>query len=183
MHPEPSDFQRLLRRTFVGMRLLVFVVVALASAVTASAASMKTIRAHGVRLTVPPGWHRVAPAGDGPVTDPRTLLVVGTAGARPKPTQCEIAAYRVPARGALVVLVGWKTATSGGGHTEPGRWPLAKLTSVKRPSFECFAGRGAAASLVLRGEAYQVNVMVGNATSAQDVAEALTVARSFRLAQ
>jgi hypothetical protein len=56
------------------------------------------------------------------------------------------------------------------------------MTSVRRPSFECFAGRGAAASLALGGKAYQVNVMVGGATSAQHVAEALAVGRSFRLA-
>jgi hypothetical protein len=165
------------------MRLLVSVVVVLAFTMVASAASTKTIRAQGVELTVAPGWHRVASAGDGPVTDPRTLLVVGTFGARAKPTQCQIAAYRVPAHGAVVVVVGWKTATSGGGATKPGRWPLVKLTSVRRPSFECFAGRGAAASLVLGGRAYQVNVMVGEGISARGIAEALTVARSFRLTQ
>jgi len=164
------------------MRMLVSVVVVLAFSVIASAASTKTIRANGVGLTVPAGWHRVPSAGDGPVTDPRTLLVVETAGVRPKATQCQIAAYRVPSHGAVVVVVGWKTATSGGGRTKPGRWPLGTLSSVRRPSFECFAGRGAAASLVLGGEAYQVNVMVGNAISPRDIAEALTVARSFRLA-
>jgi hypothetical protein len=150
--------------------------------VIASAASTKTIRSNGVELTVPAGWRPVPSAGDGPVTDPRTLLVVGTAGVRPRTTQCQIAEYRVPAHGAVIVVVGWKTATSGGGRTKPGRWPLAKLTSVRRPSFECFPRRGAAASLVLGGKAYQVNVMVGNETSARDTAEALTVARSFRLA-
>jgi hypothetical protein len=55
------------------------------------------------------------------------------------------------------------------------------LTSVKRRSFECFAGRGAAVSLALGGRAYQVNVMVGNSTSAQHIAQALAVGRSFRL--
>ena len=144
--------------------------------------SSGTVSARGVALTVPAGWHRVAAAGDGPVTDPRTLLVVGTAGIAPKSSQCQIAAYRVPARGAVVVIVGWKSATSGGGRMKPGRWPLKRLTSVRRPSFECFEGRGAVASLVLGGKAYQVNVMVGSSTSAQQIAEALRVARSFRLA-
>jgi hypothetical protein len=155
-------------------------VAVLAFTLVAPAAGAATIRAHGVGLTVPRGWHRVASAGDGPVTDPRTLLVVGTAGARPAPTQCQIAAYHVPARGAVIVVVGWKTATSGGGRMKPGRRPLAELTSVRRPSFECFAGRGAAASLVLDGKAYQVNVMVGDAASAREIAEALSIARSFR---
>ena len=57
-------------------------------------------------LSVPAGWHRVQAAGDGPVTDPRTLLVVGTAGVRSKPTHCQIAAYRVTIDGAVVVVVG-----------------------------------------------------------------------------
>jgi len=169
------------RRT--KMRSVSVVVLLAAFTAIASAASTKTIRAHGVALTVPSGWRRVTSAGDGPVTDPRTLVVVGTAGARPKPTQCQIAAYRVPTRGAVVVVLGWKTATSGGGHTKPGRWPLVRLTSVRRPSFECFAGRGAAASLALGGKAYQVNVLVGDVASARTIAEALTVARSFRLAR
>ncbi len=111
--------------------------VALALTVTSVAnGSDKTIRAHGVALTVPAGWHRVPAAGDGSVTDPRTRLVVGTAGAMPRPTQCQIAAYRVPSHGAVVVAVGWKSATSGGGRTKPGRWLLKKLSSVSRPSFE-----------------------------------------------
>ena len=164
------------------MRLFASVVVVLTITSVASGSNGKTIYAHGVELTLPAGWHRVTSAGDGPVTDPRTLLVVGTAGARPKPTQCQIAAYRVPPQGAVVVVVGWKTATSGGGRMKPGRWPLGKLTSVRRPSFVCFAGRGAAASLALSGKAYQVNVMVGDSASAQEVAEALAVGRSFRLA-
>jgi hypothetical protein len=155
-------------------------VVALAFTSVANGGGDQTVRARGVALTIPAGWLRVAAAGDFP--DPRTLLVVGTTGVIPTPTQCQIAAYRVPAHGAVVVVVGWKTATSAGGRMKPGRGPLKKLTSVKRPSFECFAGRGAAASLALGGKAYQVNVMVGNSTSAQQIAEALAVGRSFRLA-
>ncbi|OAI54792.1 hypothetical protein AYO48_04615 [Gaiella sp. SCGC AG-212-M14] len=112
----------------------------LALAFTAVANGGQTVRAQGVALSVPAGWHRVASTNDLP--DPRTLLAVGTAGVAPKPTQCQIAAYRVPAHGAVVVVVGWKTATSEGGRMKPGRWPLKTLTSVKRGSFECFAGRG-----------------------------------------
>ncbi|MBA3735611.1 MAG: hypothetical protein H0W90_10520 [Actinobacteria bacterium] len=164
------------------MRLFATVVLVLAFTSVASGSGGQTVRAHGVALTVPAGWRRVASAGDGPVIDPRTLLVVGTAGVAPKSSQCQIAAYRVPAHGAVVVIVGWKSATSGGGRMKPGRWPLKTLTSVKRPSFECFAGPGRAASLVLGGKAYQVNVMVGGSTPAQQIAEALAVGRSFRLA-
>jgi hypothetical protein len=60
------------------------------------------ISANGVQVWAPAGWHRVASAGDGPVTDPRTLVVVGTAGVRPYLTQCQIAAYRIPPAGAVV---------------------------------------------------------------------------------
>ncbi len=155
------------------------VVLALALTSVANGGGGRTLRARGVALTVPTGWHRVASANDRP--DPRTLLVVGTAGVMPKSSQCQIAAYRVPAQGAFVVVVGWKTATSAG-RMKRGNWPLKTLKSVKRPSFECFAGRGASASLALAGKAYQVDVMVGGSTSAQHIAEALAVGRSFRLA-
>src|SRR3954453_8650043 len=128
-------------------------------------APTSTVRAHGVALTVPAGWHRVAPAPDGAVDDPRTLLVVGTAGATAKLRHCQIAASRVPANGAVVVVVGWRTATSGGGHMRPGPRPLRALTNVRPPRFECFSGRGAAVSLALGGKAYQVNVLVGDDAS------------------
>ena len=139
------------------------------------------VKAHGVELRVPAGWARVVSAGDGPVTDPRTLLVVGTAGVAAKPTRCQIAAYRLPTHGAVVVIVGWKTATSGGGRMSPGRRPLKLLTDVRRPSFECFSGRGAAASLALGGKAYQVNVMVGDSASPKRIAAAPRWAAPFAL--
>ena len=142
----------------------------------------RTIAGHGVRLDVPPGWHRVPAASAGPVTDPRTLLVVGTVGVRPRLSQCQIAAYRVPATEAVVVVVGWSSlAAGGGGHMKPGRAPLRQLRSVTRPSFECFSGRGAAAQVLLGGKPYQVNVMVGDHASKQTIAEGPAVARSFRL--
>ena len=161
---------------------LMFVLVAALTLVSAALGILRPLGANGVQVTLPDAWLRVASAGDGHVTDPRTLLVVGTTGVRARTTSCQIAAYRVPAKGAVVVIVGWRTATSGGGNVEPGRWPLKALTSVKRPSFECYAGRGAAASLVLGRKAYQVNVMVGDHASKERVAAALAVARSFRLA-
>jgi hypothetical protein len=101
----------------------------------------------------------------------------------PRASQCQIAAYSIPADGAVVVIVGWKTATSGGGHLKPGRAPLAALRSVHRPSFECFSGRGAVAQVALGGRAYQINVMVGGRASTRVVAQALAVGRSFALAR
>jgi hypothetical protein len=131
---------------------------------------------------MPQGWHVVKPAGDGPVTDPRTLLVVGTNGVIAKASQCQIAAYNVPASGAVVVVVGWhRRSTKGGAQVKPDRPFLAKLDAVRKPEFECFAGRGAAAQARLRGRAYQVNVMVGGHASKGQVDDALAVARSFTL--
>jgi hypothetical protein len=141
--------------------------------------SERTLSAHGVRVTVPGGWHVVQPAATN-VTDPQTLLVVGTARVRPKlSSQCPIAAYRVPARGAVVVVVGWKNASLAGGLPRGGRAPLNKLVAVTRPSFDCYSGRGTAANVGLRGRTYQVNVMVGDRASKQAVSSALAVARSF----
>jgi len=167
-------------RIAVGVAL---VALAVTATVAVAATGGRVVAANGVRLSVPPGWGRVHAASDGPVTDPRTLLVVGTAGVRAKLTQCQIAAYRLPAGSAVVVVVGWRSLKySGAVNAKPGYAPLKRLVAVRRPSFECFAGRGASASLALGGKAYQVNVMVGNSTSAQRIAEALAVGRSFRLA-
>jgi hypothetical protein len=143
----------------------------------------RTVSIHGVRVTVPAGWQRVEPAAAGNVVDPRTVLVVGTAGVEAQPSRCQIAAYRVQPAGAVVVVVRWKTLTSGGGGIERGRAPLRRLRRVSRPSFECFGGRGAAVELGLGGHAYQVNVLVGDRASKRRVAEALGVARSFDLAR
>jgi hypothetical protein len=136
------------------------------------------ISANGVQVWAPASWHRVASAGDGPVTDPRTLLVVGTSGVRPHLTQCQIAAYRIPPEGAVVVIVGWKGAN---GDTGLGTKELAGLTTVKRGVSECFKGRSASATVVLGQREYQVNVMVGDRASKQRIGEALDVARSFTL--
>jgi hypothetical protein len=158
----------------------VCIAVLVAAALAYAGGGGRVISAHGVRLTVPAGWQRVAPAGDGSITDPRTLLVVGTRSVTARPSRCQIAAYRLPPTGAVVVVVGWKELVNSGAQgSRPGRWPLHALVTVHRPSFECFSGRGAVASLVLRGRAYQVNVMVGDRASKRRVADALAVARSI----
>lgn len=165
------------------MRLIGVLLVGLVFASLAVAGgSGRIISAHGVRVVVPPGWQRVEAHGDGFVTDPDTLLVVGTAGVRPRASQCQIAAYRIPAGGAVVVVVGW-SSSPGPRPTPPGRAPLKQLVAVHRPSFECFSGRGAVAQVRLRGKVYQVNVMVGGRASKRRVAEALAAARSFDLAR
>jgi len=72
----------------------------------------RVVSAQGVRFVVPAGWRRVRSAPAGPVTDPQTLLVVGTQGVTPQPSQCQIAAYRIPPSGAMVVVVRWESNQS-----------------------------------------------------------------------
>jgi hypothetical protein len=135
----------------------------------------------GVKLDAPRSWGMIE-RGDAGIVDPTTVLVAGSPGVRPLlHAGCQIAAYRVPASGAVVVVVRWRTVTSGGGRPPVGRAPLKTLTRVRRPSFECFEGRGAAAQLSLGGHAYQVNVMVGDRATPRSIRQALSVARSFRL--
>src|SRR5437899_494538 len=156
------------------MRLIPVLLAAIVFAAACDGGSSgRSISSHGVRLVVPRTWHRIEPASGGSVTDPQTLLVVGTAGVRPLASNCEIAKYRLPPARAVVVVVGWKSvATAGGAPWEPGRAPLKSLLAVHRPSFECLSGRGAAADVLLAGKPYQVNVMVGDRASKPRVAEA-----------
>jgi len=166
------------------VRLLPVLAVIVFASPAAGCSNQRSISSHGVRVVVPRVWHRIEPASGGPVTDPRTLLVVGTSGVRSRASNCAIPAYRLPPAGAVVVVVGWKSvASAGGGPWEPGRAPLKNLLAVHRPSFDCFSGRGASADVLLAGKPYQVNVMVGDRASKPRVGEALAVARSFDLAR
>lgn len=152
-------------------------------AASAAAGKLRVVSAHGVQVSVPAGWHRLEPTPSA-ITDPRTLLVVGTAGVgwNLKST-CQDVAYRVPAAGVVVVVLGWKSLRLAGSPRPTGRAPLLKLVRVSRPIFECSSARGAVASVVLGSKAFQVNVMVGNRTTSARVAEALAVARSFDLSR
>jgi hypothetical protein len=140
--------------------------------------SSHVLSAHGVRVAAPDGWSRIGPA-QGPVTDPRALLVAGTSGVRAQPSRCSGQSYRVPRSGAAVVVLGWSSVAAAGGAPAPGRAPLGRLVSVHRPFFECFSGRGAGADLLLAGKRYQVRVLVGDGASRDRVRQALAVARSF----
>lgn len=163
-----------------------FVLGAVGVALAAGSASSPDhrIAAHGVQLVVPVSWHRVRPAPDAPVTDPRTVLAVGAGTVRTRWSQCQLTRYRVPLRGAVVVVVRWSSVrAAGGGIQPPGRWPLRSLRSVRAHTMECFPGRAAAADLRLGTHPYQVNVMVGERATPDVVRAALTVARSFDLAR
>jgi hypothetical protein len=142
----------------------------------ALAAEGTSLRAQGVQLTAPDGWQRVEPAVEGATSDPRTLLVVGTKGVRAIETECQVSSYRVPADGAVVVVIGWKRPSTG-----VTLLPLSSMR-LRRDTFECFEGRGAVAQVIRNGRDYQLNVMVGDRADADLVAEALAVARSFALA-
>ena len=163
------------------MRYWALVVFLLWVVSTAAGDSRRVIAGGGVRVTVSPAWHRVEPTNRG--LDPTTLLVVGTRGVRPRPSDCQVAAYRVQPRGAVVVVIAWRTYTAGGGSLRPGRARLRTLRQVRRRVFECFSGRGAFAQVVLDRRVYMVSVMVGDRASAARVAEALAVGRSFALAR
>lgn len=153
---------------------VVFSIVLLAaSASLALAAEPTVVKAGGVQLDVPDGWAKVDRAGEPAGSDPRTLLVVGTKGARPIPTRCQVASYRVPDDGAVVVVIGW-----GDAYLDK---PRLELTKLRKPTFACFDGRGAMGQVTRKGRDYQVSVMVGDDASAQTIREALAVARSFDL--
>lgn len=128
----------------------------------------------GVRAT--DDWARVPPAPAGSETDPRTVLVVGTRGVAVRASHCQVSSYRIPADGAAVVVLGWRGTAPEGLPRDRSQLQAMRL---RRPLFECFDGRGAVAQIVVKGRAYQVNVMIGDRATRDTVAEALAVARSF----
>ncbi len=148
----------------------------------AAAASERRIVANGVQVVAPAGWHRVAPAPSA-ISDPKTVLVVGTSGVRPRLVPCQVAAYRIPPGGAAVVVVRWRTETSGGGGVPRSRAPLRHVVLTDL-GFECWPHhRSGAVDLALGGHAYQVNVLVGDRAPPRVVGEALALVRSFDLAR
>ncbi len=125
-----------------------------------------------MQLDVPDGLGKIDRASEPLGSDPRTLLVVGTKGARPIPTRCQVASYRVPDDGAVVVVIGWSSRL-------PRQVRSSSSPSSASPTFACFDGRGAIGQVTRKGRDYQISVMVGDDASAQTIREALAVARSF----
>jgi hypothetical protein len=158
-------------------------VLALSLAAVASAAPAdRRIAGNGVHVVAPAGWTRVVAAPTS-IDDPTTVLVVGTRGVAPRLVPCEIAAYRIPLRGAAIVVVRWRTETSGGGRPPRSRAPLRHIV-LNTLGFECWPHhRGGAVELALGGHAYQVNLLLGDGASRKLVDDALRIARSFDLNQ
>lgn len=165
---------RNLRRT-PRVALLTALGMLMLSASVATAALQDSARGGGVELDLPSGWVKVTPARAPGVTEPQTLLVIGTEGVRAVETDCQVSSYRVPSNGAVVVIVGWRDAAGTSGFL-----PLSAL-KLRRGTFECFAGRGAVAQVTRRNRDFQINVMVGDRASTATVEDALQAARSFAL--
>jgi hypothetical protein len=138
-----------------------------------TAAEGDTVRGGGVEITLPAEWSRIQPVQQTPTADPRTVIVVGTDGVRAIDSDCQVSSYRVPADGAVVVVIGWREEAGTSSFL-----PLSGL-KLRRGTFECFPDRGAVAQVSRRGLDYQVNVMVGDRASAETIDEALTAARSI----
>jgi hypothetical protein len=151
------------------------VAVAALVASVAVAATGDVARAWGVQLTLPDGWSKVAAAPSDSKTDPRTMLVIGTDGVRPTDSDCQVSSYRVPADGAVVVVIGWRNSI---GVSFP---PLSAM-KLRRGTFDCFAGRGAFARVTRGDRDFQVNVLAGDRASNATIEDALDAARSIALA-
>lgn len=164
----------------MGRWLACLAAAALATGAAAAAADdVHPIAAAGVGVKVPTGWARVAAAGDTGSADRRTVLVVGTSGVAPRPSDCQVASYRIPAAGAAVVILGTRGPAPDGIPQD--RSQLAAMR-LRVPIFACWDGRGAVAQLALRGHGFQVNVLVGDRATKDTVADALAIARSFTAA-
>src|SRR4051812_32566532 len=108
--------------------ILLVVAIALSAATSATAARHpEALVSGGVLLKVPDGWSRVTPAVAGNVVDPRTVLVAGTQGVRRRQSRCQVAAYRVPPTGAVVVVMRWRPEASRGGLPARSRTRLREV--------------------------------------------------------
>ena len=155
---------------------LVLLAIGLAAALVASgtAAVGDVARGGGVQLTLPDGWAKVV-SRDTRVDDPRTLLVIGTDGVKAVDSNCQVSAYRVPADGAVVVVIGWRDSIG-----ETNILPISTM-KLRRGTFDCFTGRGAVGRLTRRDRDFQLNVMVGDRASAATIDAAFDAVRSFTL--
>ena len=84
-----------------------------------------------------------------------------------------MSSYRVPADGAVVVVIGWRDSVGGSSYL-----PLSGM-KLRRGTFDCFPGRGAVGRLTRRDRDFQVNVLVGDRASDATIDAALDAARSL----
>ena len=161
-------------RILAATAVAVVVVAGAAAGGRSQSGDWRGIQVEGVSVRVPRDWRRVDPADPGPVTDPVTVLVVGTRGVRAKPSACQIASYTIPPAAAAVVIVEWRQLTV----TAPASRRELRTMRVRPRAFEC-GGRGAAAVVRLHGRPFQVNVLVGPRATKRRVADALLVAKSI----
>jgi hypothetical protein len=168
----------------IAIGLLIFAVHAHGrSGSTGSGTARPTHRvaANGISLALPKAFHVIQPASPGAITDPQTLLVVGTRGVHPIQSQCQIASYHVPARGAVVVIIGWHSIADAGGSGGAGISVLQHFTRLQRGILECYPGLAGAVQFQAGGLPYQVNVMAGDHAPTARIAQALAVARSLKV--
>jgi hypothetical protein len=162
-----------------GKHLLAIAVAAVVASVAVAsvgAATGDVARSGGVQLDLPSGWAKVVPAREDRLDEPRTLLVIGTEGVKAIESDCQVSSYRVPADGAVIVVIGWRDSVGASGFL-----PLTTM-KLRRGTFECFPGRGAVGRIMRRDRDFQVNVMVGDRASLATVDAALDAARSLGLA-
>jgi hypothetical protein len=86
-----------------------------------------------------------------------------------------VSSYRVPADGAVVVVIGWKNSIGV-------NFPSLSAMKLRRGTFDCFAGRGAFARVTRGDRDLQVSVLAGDRASSATVEDALAAARSIALA-
>ena len=158
------------------LAIAVGAVVASIAVASVAAATGDVARSGGVQLDLPSGWSKVLPTREDRIEDPRTLLVIGTDGVKAIESDCLVSSYRVPADGAVVVVIGWRDSVGASGFL-----PLSTM-KLRRGTFECFPGRGAVGRIMRRDRDFQVNVMVGDRAGVATVDAALDAARSLALA-
>ena len=158
------------------LALAVGAVVASIAVASVGAATGDVARSGGVQLDLPSGWSKVLPTREDRLGEPRTLLVIGTDGVKAIESDCLVSSYRVPADGAVVVVIGWRDSVGASGFL-----PLSTM-KLRRGTFECFPGRGAVGRIMRHDRDFQVNVMVGDRASVATVDAALDAARSLGLA-
>jgi hypothetical protein len=72
------------------------------------AAATPSAEAEGVALDLPTGWRTARPYQPPQIPDPLVRLAVASTPVRVAARGCHVASYRIPARGAMVVVLEWR---------------------------------------------------------------------------